>query len=185
MIRVSEVHASHKQIEHGAFGFYSRSNNCLSPRIGKGSRYRLSLGQLIRRPNKPELDETFPRTRPSRAPVINLLKALHIRSMWRSWQQLPKDRPRSADAWTNQSMSGVITSSSLLSHQASRACGAASTTPQFRPASLRSNALTEKMEKKKHAQKEPNDLQELCVFSANVIVKMRKSGTRNNTKSTK
>ena len=34
------------------------------------------------------------------------------------------------------------------------------------------------MEKKKDAQKETNDLQELCVFSANVTSNMRKSGTK-------
>ena len=39
-----------------------------------------------------------------------------------------------------------------------RACGAASTTQRTRSASLRSHALMDKMEKKKDAQKEPNDL---------------------------
>ena len=60
-----------------------------------------------------------------------------------------------------------------------RACGAASTTQRPRSASLRSRALTDKTAKNKDAQKEPNDLQELCVFSANATLKMRKSGQRN------
>ena len=55
-----------------------------------------------------------------------------------------------------------------------RACGAASTTQRTRSASLRSNALMDKMEKKKDARKEPNDLQELCAFSAKVHRKCAK-----------
>ena len=39
--------------------------------------------------------------------------------------------------------------------------------------------------KEKKSQKEPNDLQELCAFSANVTWKMCKSGTKNDTKSSK
>ena len=51
-----------------------------------------------------------------------------------------------------------------------RACGAASTTQWTRSASLRSHALMDKMEEKKNAQKEPNDLQELC-FSSTICIK--------------
>ena len=55
-----------------------------------------------------------------------------------------------------------------------RACGAASTTQRTRSAPLRSHALMDKMEKKKDARKEPNDLQELCAFSAKVHRKCAK-----------
>ena len=55
-------------------------------------------------------------------------------------------------------------------------------------ASLRFAALARSIGQngtKKDAQKEPNDLQELCAFSANVTLKMRTSGTKHDTKSSK
>ena len=54
------------------------------------------------------------------------------------------------------------------------------------PASFRFAALARSSGedgKKKDAQKEPNDLQELCPFSANVTLKKRKSGAKNDPKS--
>ena len=55
-----------------------------------------------------------------------------------------------------------------------RACGAALTTQWTRSASLRSRALMDKMEKKKDAQKKPNDLQELCSSSTKLHQKCAK-----------